>query len=376
MGKHISTRLAHAGCEVDPATGAVVSPLHLATTFERAPDGSFPHGYLYSRIDNPTRRAFELAMADIEGGASSVAFASGMAASAAVFQMLSPGDEVLLPQDIYYGVRKLAETMFDRWGLAWREVDMGDLDAVESALTTKTKLVWAETPSNPMLEITDLGGLAALTNDRGILLAVDGTWTTPLLQRPLELGADLVVHSVTKYIGGHSDVLGGVVIAREGLDVERLLTVQRIGGAVMDPFSAWLAMRGMRTLAVRIRQQCRTAALIARYFRTHPAVEAVHYPGLNEHPGHGIAKGQMSDFGGMLSVQVRGDAARALGVTAAVEVFRRATSLGGTESLIEHRASVEAQPTRTPENLLRISIGLEHPDDLIADLDQALQRAR
>jgi cystathionine gamma-synthase len=374
MAKHISTRLAHAGCEVDPSTGAVVSPIHLATTFERAADGSFPHGYLYSRLDNPTRSAFERVMADIEGGASAVAFASGMAASAAVFQQLSPGDDVILPRDIYYGVRKLAESTFDRWGIAWTEVDMRDLDAVRSAITDRTKLVWAETPSNPMLEVTDLQGLASLTKARGILLAVDGTWTTPLLQRPLEFGADLVVHSVTKYIGGHSDVLGGVVVAREGLDTERLLTVQRIGGGVMDPFSAWLAMRGMRTLSVRIRQQCHSAALLAAFLREHPSVEAVHYPGLPEHPGHAIALRQMSDFGGMLSVQIRGGATEALGVAATVQVFRRATSLGGTESLVEHRASIEAQPTRTPANLLRISVGLEHPDDLIVDLDQALQR--
>jgi len=370
---HLETILAQAGCGPDPSTGALVAPIQLSTTFERAADGSYPSGYVYSRENNPTRQQFEATMAALEGGAACAAFASGMAAAHAVMQTLAPGDHVILPDDVYHGVRHLVATLFSPWGLQYTIVDLTDLDALDGALRPETRLVWAETPSNPMLKITDLPAVAERVHAAGALLAVDSTWTTPLLQRPLDLGADLVLHAVTKYLGGHSDVLGGAVVARTHEDFfERLRAVQRAAGPVMDPFSAWLALRGMRSLAARLRLHCETARRVAAFLDARPYVARVHYPGLPGHPGHAVAARQMRDFGGMLSFEVHGTRADAMAVAARVGVFKRATSLGGTESLIEHRASVEAPPTRTPETLLRCSIGLEHADDLIADLAQAL----
>jgi len=370
---HLQTRIAQAGCSPDASTGAVVPPIHLATTYERAADGSYPHGYLYSRNDNPTRGLLETTLAALEGGAACAAFASGMAASMTVLQALQPGDHVVLPDDVYYGVRRLMEEVFQGWGLAYDTVDLSDTGALEAALRPETRLVWAETPSNPMLKITDLAAVARLAHDAGAWLIVDSTWAPPLLQRPLDLGADLVMHSVTKYLAGHSDVLGGAVVARQqDAFFERVRALQQLAGPVLDPFSAWLALRGLRSLAARLAMQCAGARQVAAFLHAHPAVARVHYPGLPSHPGHAVAAQQMLDFGGMLSFEVHGTADDAIGVAARVQVFTRATSLGGTESLIEHRASVEAPPTRTPPTLLRCSIGLEHPDDLLADLSQAL----
>ncbi len=370
---HLETLLAQAGCGPDPSTGALVAPLHLSTTFERAADGSYPHGYHYSRQDNPTRRLFEETLARLEGGAACASFASGMAAANAVFQALAPGDHVLLPDDVYHGLRRLAETVFAGWGLCYTQVDLTDLEALAAAMRPETRLVWAETPSNPLLKITDLRAVAERTHAAGALLAVDSTWTTPLLQRPLDLGADLVLHAVTKYLAGHSDVLGGALVARGGdAFFERLRAIQTTAGPVMDPFSAWLALRGMRSLAARLRLQCQTARRLAAFLDAHPKVARVHHPSLPAHPGHAVARRQMTDFGGMLSFEVVGGQAEAMAVAARVQVFRRATSLGGTESLIEHRASIEGPETRTPPTLLRCSVGLEHPDDLVADLSQAL----
>ncbi|WP_456424767.1 trans-sulfuration enzyme family protein [Rhodocaloribacter sp.] len=370
---HLETRLAQAGGVPDPETGALIPPIHLSTTYERGADGVYPRGFVYTRLANPTRLRFETTLAALEGGAACAAFASGMAAATAVLQTLRPGDHLLLPDDVYYGVRRLVETVFAEWGLAWSVVDMTDLDAVEAALRPATRLVWTETPSNPMLKITDLRAVAERAHAAGARLLVDGTWMTPFLQRPFEHEADLVLHSVTKYLGGHSDVLGGAVVFRAEDDLsERVRALQASAGAVMDPFSAWLALRGMRTLAARLRMQCDTARRLAAFLQTHPAVARVHHPSLPEHPGHAVARRQMDDDGAMLSIEVRGGRDEALGVAARVKVFTRATSLGGVESLIEHRASIEAPPSRTPENLLRLSIGLEHPDDLLADLSQAL----
>jgi cystathionine gamma-synthase len=369
----LETILAHAGCEPDPVTGAVVSPLHLATTFERAPDGSYPHGFFYSRHDNPNRRQFEETLCALEGGAACIAFASGMAASAAVLQALKPGDHIVLADDAYWGVRKLLKTVFADWNLSYTEVDLTDPDALDQALRPETRIVWAETPSNPMLKITDLAAVAERARAAGALLLVDGTWGTPLLQRPLEWGADLVLHSVTKYLAGHSDVLGGAVVCKEedGF-TERLRSIQRDAGPVMDPFSAWLTLRGMRSLAARLKVQCTNARTIATFLAEHPRVRTVHFPGLPDHPGHDVARRQMLDFGGMLSFEVDGSREDAMAVAGRAQVFRRATSLGGTESLIEHRASIEAPPTRTPDTLLRLSVGLEHEQDLLEDLSQAL----
>ena len=374
--RDLRTRLAQAGCHPDPQTGALTPPLHLATTFERPADGDYGDGYVYARWGNPTRDLFETTLADLEADgqpAEAAAFASGMAAVMVVLQSLRPGDHILLPDDVYHGVRSLFRSTFTDWGLTYSEVDQADLDAVRAALRPETKLVWAETPSNPLLKIVDIEALAGIAHEAGALLLVDGTWTTPLLQRPLLLGADLVLHSATKYLGGHSDVLLGVLVARRGLDFfERVRALQKGGGPVADPFGSWLVLRGMRSLGARMPLHGANAQRLAEALQAHPAVEAVHYPGLPGHPGHAVAKRQMDGFGGMLSFQVRGDADAALGVAARTRLFKRATSLGGTESLIEHRASIESQPTPTPQNLLRVSVGLEHADDLVADLTHAL----
>ncbi len=370
---NLETILAHAGCTVDPTTGAVVAPIHLATTFERDADGAYPRSFEYSRADNPTRRLFETTLALLEGGESAAAFSSGMAAAMTVFQSLKPGDHVIMPDDVYHGVRVLATGTFSEWGLKHTTIDMSDLGAVEQAIRPETRLVWIETPSNPLLKITDIAGVARLARQAGAEVLVDNTWATPLLQVPIQLGADLVLHSVTKYLAGHSDVLGGAIVARrsEGL-FGRIRKLQAAGGAVMDPFGAWLALRGMRSLAARMRVHCENARTLADFLSRHPAVERVHHPSLATHPGYRVASEQMRHFGGMISIQVIGGEREAMAVAAAARVFRRATSLGGTESLIEHRASVEAPPTKTPSNLLRLSIGLEHIDDLVGDLRAAL----
>ena len=370
----IETLAVHAGHSPDPATGAVSTPIHLSTTFAREPDGTLPHGFLYARSDNPTRHALELALAALEGGTAALAFASGMAATAAVFQSLSPGDHVIAPLDAYYGTAKLLRDVMAGWGLASTLVDMADPDAVAAAVTPRTRLVWIETPSNPTLAVTDIARVAAIGHAAGARCVCDNTWATPVLQRPLELGADLVMHSTTKYLGGHSDLTGGALVApAEGDWTARLRTLQTLGGAVPSAFDCWLLMRGIRSLPWRMRGHCENAAAVAAFLASHAAVEAVHYPGLDSDAGHAVAAGQMRGFGGMVSVQVQGGAPAALAVVRQVRLFTRATSLGGTESLIEHRASVEGPGTRTPPGLLRLSIGLEHAADLIEDLDQALR---
>ena len=371
---HIETILAQTGCEPDPQTGAVVSPLHLSTTFERAADGSYPREYIYGRNDNPNRRQFEEVLASLEGGTACAAFASGMAASTAVLLSLHPGDHAIIADDVYYGLRRLIDQVFSEWNLVYTSVNLSDTEALRSAFLPQTRLVWAESPSNPMLKITDLEAVADMTHAAGALLIVDSTWATPLLQQPLALGADIVLHSVTKYLSGHSDVLGGAIVTKvEDPFFERIRNVQRYGGPVMDPFSAWLSLRGMRSLGARMRLHSANARLIAGFLKNHTNVTRVHYPGLPDHPGHDIAKRQMLDFGGMMSFEIPGSQDDALSVVARTHVFTRATSLGGTESLIEHRASIETPPTRTPDTLIRLSIGLEHVDDLLADLSQALE---
>ena len=367
------TLAVHAAADPDPVTGAIAPPIHLATTFERAPDGSFPSGYSYIRDGNPNRHALEQALAQLEGGASAVAFASGMAATMAVFQALAPGDHVIAPLDAYFGTAKLLREHLIPWGLHVSFVEMTDVVAVAEALRPTTRLVWTETPSNPTISVTDLAAVGALAHAAGALVACDNTWATPYLQRPLALGYDLVVHSTTKYLSGHADVMGGVVVTREaGALAERLRSVQTTGGAVPSPFDSWLVLRGIRTLPYRMRGHCANAAAVASFLAGHPRVERVHYPGLPTDPGYAIASRQMAAAGGMLSVVVKGSRAEAFDLAARLRLFTRATSLGGPESLIEHRASVEGPATRAPEGLLRLSIGLEHPDDLVADLAQAL----
>jgi cystathionine gamma-synthase len=370
---HIETLAVHAGRRPDPATGAVMPPIHLSTTFERQADGSYTDGFVYTRSENPNRRDLETTLAALEGGAAALAFGSGMAAIAALLQALAPGDHIILPDDIYFGAGRLVREVLGPWGLQFSVVDMTDLAALTAALRPTTRLVWVETPSNPLLKITDIAAAAQIAHGAGALLAVDNTWPSPLGQRPLELGADVVMHATTKYLGGHSDLLGGALILREpGPLLERLRTVQSLGGAVPSPFDCWLLLRSIRTLPYRMAAHSANAQRVAEFLAGHPAVAVVHYPGLASHPGHAIAARQMQRFGGMLSIQVHGGAPAAMAVAARVKLFTRATSLGGVESLIEHRASVEGPQSTTPPDLLRISIGLEHPDDLIADLDAAL----
>ncbi len=371
----IETLLVHAGHAPDPATGAVSPPIHLSTNFAREADGTLPHGFLYARSENPTRKALETALAPLEGGAVALAFASGMAATTATFQSLAPGDHVIAPNDAYYGTAKVLREVFQQWGLASSFVDMTALAEIERAVTPRTRLIWVETPSNPRLAVTDIASVVRIASSAGALTVCDNTWATPLLQRPLDLGVDIVMHATTKYLAGHGDVTGGALVLREDAELAaRLRLIQTVGGAVPSPFDCWMVHRGVRTLAYRMRGHCDNAERVAAFLAAHPGVEIVHYPGLASDPGHEIAKRQMARYGGMVSVQIRGGAPAALAVVSRARLFTRATSLGGPESLIEHRASSEGPGSRTPPGLLRLSIGLEHPDDLIEDLDHALGR--
>lgn len=371
------TIAAQAAHRIDPATGAVAPPIYLSTTFERDPDGDYSRGFVYSRADNPNRRSLENLLALLEGGDSgdavAAAFSSGSAATGTVFQALAPGDHVIAPDDCYHGTARLLREVFAPWGLHTTFVDMTDADNVQAAVRPNTRMIWAETPSNPLLKITDIALMADIAQSAGALCVCDNTWASPMLQRPLELGADLVVHSTTKYLGGHEDVTGGAVVgASDTKFFQRVRLIQNLYGAVPSPFDCWLTLRGIRTLHVRMPTHCANAGKIARFLHDHPDVAAVHYPGLPDHPGHDVAARQMSDFGGMLSFQVSGGKDAAMRVAANVELFVRATSLGGTQSLIEHRASIEGPDSATPDDLLRVSVGLENADDLIADLSQAL----
>ena len=370
----LETLAVHAGREPDPATGALREPIHLATTFERGADGNYPLGYSYSRSGNPNRSALEQAVAALEGGHEAVAFASGSAATLAVFTLAASGGRVVCSSDCYHGTARQLREILPRWGGSVEFVDTTDLDATRQALEPGATLLWVETPSNPLLRVSDLAALAALAQARGALFGCDNTFASPVLQQPLALGADLVMHSTTKYLGGHSDVLGGIVVAREaGSLLERLRDFQGTGGGVPSPFDCWLLLRSLPTLPLRVRQQAANALAVARFLAADPRVERVHYPGLESHPGHELAGRQMlGGYGAVVSLQVPGEASQALAVAARTKLFTRATSLGGVESLIEHRASVEGPLSRTPPNLLRMSIGLEHEADLIADLDQAL----
>ena len=368
----IETIAVHAGHEVDSATGAVAAPIYLSTTFERDIEGTYSRGFMYSRNDNPNRKALERGVSVLEGGEAAAAFASGMGATTSILQALSPGDHVLAHLDAYYGTSRLIREIFVRWKLAVDFVDMSNVAAVRKALRPNTKLAWAETPSNPLLKVVDLTALAEITHDAGAIIACDNTWA-PILQRPLDLGVDLVLHSTTKYFGGHCDVLGGIVVAKNDNEFfQRIRSIQYEGGAVPSPFDCWLILRGMRTLPWRMRAHSENAIKVAEFREQHPKVARVYYPGLRSHPGHEIAARQMSMFGGMLSFEVKNGRDAAMAVAAKTKIFIRATSLGGVESLIEHRASIEGPGTTSPEGLLRVSIGLENADDLIEDLDQAM----
>ena len=372
---NIETIAVHAGRHVDRATGAVTPPIHLSSTFERAVDGEYPLGFSYSREDNPNRKGLEECLAALEGGKEALAYSSGLAVATAIVQGLEPGDHIIAPDDVYWGLRKVIGDVFGKWPLETSYVDMTDLEAVRAAIKPGvTRLVWTESPSNPLMKISDLAAIAQIARAANAISICDGTFATPVLQRPLELGIDMVVHSVTKYISGHSDVVGGTLITKhDNYLFERARKAQHYGGSVPSPFDCWLTLRGVSTLPYRMRGHCENAGRIAGFLKAHPAVERVHYPGLADHPGHEIAARQMpGGFGGMLSFQVHGSREEAMAVAAGVKLFTRATSLGGPHSFIEHRASVEGPTSRTPQNLLRMSIGLEHPDDLVADLEKAL----
>jgi cystathionine gamma-synthase len=371
---HIETIAVHAGHSPDPTTGAVTPPIHLSTTFERETDGQYRGGLIYSRYATPNRTALEECLARLEGGAGAACFASGSAATAALLQALAAGAHIIVPDDAYFGTTKLARDIFGPWKLEVTSTDMTDAACVERAMRPATRVVWVETPSNPLLRVVDIARIAEIAHSRSALCVVDNTWASPVLQQPLALGADVAMHSMTKYLGGHSDVLAGALVWRaNGEAAERLRTIQTSMGAVPSPFECWLTMRGVRTLPWRMRAHTSNAMALARYLTNHARIEAVHYPGLPDHPGHEIAKRQMDGFGGMMSIQVRGGRDAAMSLAAKLRIVTRATSLGGTESLIEHRASVEGPGTRAPENLLRLSVGLEHVDDLIEDFDQALR---
>ena len=373
------TLAAQAMGAVDPETGALVPPVHPATTYEMHPDGSLTDGRAYTRADNPTYDAAEKLLTMLEGGAGCILFASGNAAATAVFQALLPGDHVLVSRILYWGIRKWLAEFAVSWGLDVEFVDVTDPDALQAAIRPGvTRLLWLETPANPTWEITDIAAVAEIAHAAQVCVAVDNTVPTPVLTRPLELGADLVVHSATKYLNGHSDVLAGAVVtARLDPLWERIRSWRRNAGAMLGPFEAWLLQRGMRTLFVRVRRASETALRLAQQLEGHPALKAVLYPGLPSHPGHDVAARQMQGgFGGMLSIRVAGDAEQALAVAAAAQVFKRATSLGGVESLIEHRLSTEGPSSPVPGDLLRLSVGLETPEDLLTDLTAALDASR
>ncbi len=369
------TLAAQAMGEVAPGSGGIVPDISMSTTYEQLPDGSYHQGRVYTRADNPTYEVAERLLAALEGaGCACALFASGMAAATAVFQSLLPGDHVLVGRVLDWGGRKWLAEFALSWGLDVEFTDTTDLAAVQAAIRPgRTRLVWVETPANPMWDITDLAAVCQLAHAAGARVAVDNTVATPVLTRPFEFGADLVVHSATKYLNGHGDVLAGAVLtARPDPLWERIRSWRRNAGAVPGPFEAWLLQRGMRTLFLRVRRASDSALAIASHLEGHPGLTAVLYPGLASHPGHEIACRQMSGgFGGMLSIRVAGGPERALAVLAAVRVFKRATSLGGVESLIEHRASTEGPSSPVPADLLRLSIGIEDPADLVADLEAA-----
>jgi len=368
----LETIAVRAGAEIDSATGALSPPLHLSTTFEHGPAAEAIHGFIYAREKNPTQSRLEAALRELEGGTCSLVFSSGMAAAAALLQTLAPGSHVLFSDDIYIDMRNLIRNFLPLWQIESTTADLRDVRALRAAICPNTKLVWIETPSNPLMRILDISAIAEIARSAGAQLLVDNTFASPILQRPLALGADVVLHSTTKYCGGHSDVLGGCLVVKSRELFDKLFHVREILGAVASPFNSWLILRGLRSLPCRMDCHSANAAAVAAALSACPGVEAVYYPGLPSHAGHEIARRQMKSFGGMLSFLVRGGRADALRVASRVRLFVNATSLGGVESLIEHRASSEGKASNAPDNLLRLSIGLEHPDDLIEDLLQAL----
>lgn len=370
----LETLAIHAGGEPDALTGAAAPPIHLSTTFKHGPAGERVAGYEYQREGDPTNDRLRSAIAALEGGAAALTFASGMAAISALLESLPAGARIAIPDDCYTGLRVLAAEFLPQRGIAVTTVDMADLESVRRACAGGIDLLWAETPSNPRMKVCDIGALAEIAHEAGAILVCDNTFASPVLQRPLALGADAVMHSTTKYFGGHSDVLGGALVFARRDDLhDRVAHRLHVTGATMAPFSAWLTLRGCRSLPARMALHCANARRVADFLAGRDEVERVNYPGLAPHPGHAIAAKQMRDFGGMLSIELRGGREAALAMAGRLKLFANATSLGGCESLVEHRASVEGANPVSPQNLLRISVGLEHVDDLISDLEQALR---
>lgn len=373
----LDTLAIHAGRRVLSALGAVIDPINMSVTYERDPDGSYPNGYFYSSAGNPNRDSLEECINALEGGSGAVAFSSGSAAIAAVLRTLHPGAHVVVPRDVFQGtIRILANGLAD-WGISYTTADMTDIDSVQAAFNQDTKLLWAETLSNPLLRVADIEALAQVAHSCGALMAVDNTLLTPVFSRPLAMGADFVIHATTKYLGGHGDVVGGIVGCRHAEHESQVRRLQRDEGAVPSTFDCWLVHRGIKTLPHRMRVHSSSAMKVARCLEHNPMIEAVHYPGLPCHPQHELARKLMDGYGGVVSVQVRGGPESALRVAGNVQLFTHATSLGQTDSLIQHQAS---SPTHGPgagidESLLRLSVGLEHPDDLIEDLESALRVA-
>lgn len=374
----LSTTAIHAGFRPDPATGAVNAPIYASSTFAQDGVGGLRGGYEYARTGNPTRAALETALAAVEGGRFGRAFGSGMAATdCALRAILRPGDHLIIPDDAYGGTFRLIDKVFTQWGVAYTPVALSDLDAVRAALTGRTRLIWVETPTNPLLSIADIAALSAIGRSGGAKVLVDNTFASPALQQPLSLGADVVLHSTTKYIGGHSDVVGGALVTDDDELDAAFAFLQNGAGAVPGPFDAYLTLRGLKTLVLRMQRHSENAMAVAEFLTRHAAVSRVLYPGLPDHPGHDVAAAQMRGFGGMVSVRMRGGRAAAEKLCAGTEIFILAESLGGVESLIEHpgamtHASTAGSQLEVPDDLVRLSVGVEDIDDLIGDLQQAL----
>ncbi len=374
------TKFIHAGAEPDPSTGAIMTPIYQTSTYVQAAPGKHK-GFEYARSQNPTRKALEDAFAIIENGQFGLAFSSGVAATDAVIKLLEPGDEVICANDMYGGTYRIFTKVFEKFGIRFRYIDTTNPDNVKAAITEKTKLVWLETPTNPLMNITDIRAVAALTKEKNILLAVDNTFASPYLQNPLDMGADIVMHSVTKYLGGHSDVIQGALMMNDAALREKLYFIQKSCGAVPGPMDCFLVLRGIKTLHVRMKQHCENGKIIAHWLRNHPKVAHVYWPGFEDHPGYAVAKKQMRDFGGMLSFTLKDDSVEtATKVLSSTRLFALAESLGGVESLINHPASMthasipreERIKNGLTDSLIRLSIGIEDADDLIEDLQQAI----
>ncbi|MBB5633461.1 cystathionine gamma-synthase [Cryobacterium mesophilum] len=378
MTHDFSTRAVHDGQAFDPTTGAVIPPVYLTTTFVQKSVGDLRNGYEYTRGTNPTRDSLQVQLASLEGGRHGLSFSSGLAAEDALLRtVLAPGDHVLMGNDVYGGTHRLVHRIFVPWGVTLSVVDMSDLDAVRAALRPETKVLWVETPSNPLMTISDIAALADIGHAAGALVVVDNTFASPYLQTPLALGADVVVHSTTKYLGGHSDVLGGAIVLNDDDLASRVGFVQFAAGAVSGPMDAWLTTRGVKTLSLRMARHCENAQAIAESLVGHPALERVYYPGLPDHPGHELAARQMRGFGGMLSITFRGGAAAAKKFAESTTLFQLAESLGGVESLVNYpaemtHASVRGTELEVPDNLIRLSVGIEDAADLIEDVRAAL----